>query len=95
MRLTEDDIAKLKALEAMDELEKLVSGIKPSWRHPTHRVLRLFALHKLKKLRKKLIFVAELEDDSVRDGLEGLGYCTICGEPLVLAQPDCPDPQHH
>lgn len=94
MRLTEDDIAKLKVLEAMDELEATLARVKPSWLHPAQKMIMMFTRRKLKKLRGEFV-VLGVEEESGRDGLEGLGLCTICGEPLVLAQPDCPDPQHH
>jgi hypothetical protein len=94
MKLNEDEIAKLKFLETIDELETVIASIKPSWLHPAQRMILYYSKRKLKKIRSQLIIVPATDEGERIDELGGR-LCTICGEPLVLAQPDCPDPQHH
>lgn len=90
MRLDEDDIAYLKMLEKLDDFERITRAITGSpFRHP----IRWWQGRKmLKNVRE---FRALVQARTLRQDELGGARCLICGEPLVLAQPDCPDPQHH
>lgn len=90
MRLDEDDIAYLKMLEKLDDFEKTISAITGDpWRHPFRWLQARKVLKSVREFRD-LVQARTMKQDEL-----GGQRCLICGEPLVLAQPDCPDPQHH
>lgn len=81
MRLNKDEIAKLKVLEAIDELQDKITDLNASWKHPIQWVMLWYARRQFKKVRQQFVLVMEER-------------CTICGEPLETEPRDCPDPAH-